>query len=524
MTDRSVLPDAATDVTTTEQTRLSRGGSVPFIPRDGGRLGAGARGVVRRVPPRWRLPLVVYGLCQVVFLGWWVAFYPGLMSYDSAAYTWQVTTGNWMTNHSVAYDALVWLSLQVSGGVSLLTFLQTMLFAAALAYAASGVHRLGVPAGWAALAAVVLPISPTVGTFACYLWKDVPFVICEVALVGVAARLILLRRTGGAGWSRGAEGRRLVLGTFLGLLGLALFRQNGFLMVALAAAVMAAALRGASWRMLGAGVAALAVWLALMAYVFPALGVQSASSDLVLGPAYADISVVYKQRPASFTAGDLALMRRVAPLEHWRGAGNCYTSDVFTGSRNFRRVEADRVHGQLFELWVRVLKRSPDALIQARICRGAIAWAVFPTPTDLGPTLFPPTAVPGDLFGWAKRLPDPQARAALRPDPVSPQLRDAARFVLLASHTRSFEWLLWRGATWALIAYVAVVLFARRRDEWSAVALVAVCLANQLVVLVNNPNQLVRYMTGCICIGVLLLPLLFQRREATAPPARRSLA
>jgi hypothetical protein len=83
-----------------------------------------------------------------------------------------------------------------------------------------------------------------------------------------------------------------------------------------------------------------------------------------------------------------------------------------------------------------------------------------------------------------------------------------------ASGAESFKWILWRGATWCYLGYAAIVLFVVRRREPAVLALLGVALANQLVVLVNNPAQLVRYMIGPIFLGILVLPLMFAGRGA----------
>jgi hypothetical protein len=89
-------------------------------------------------------------------------------------------------------------------------------------------------------------------------------------------------------------------------------------------------------------------------------------------------------------------------------------------------------------------------------------------------------------------------------------------FLRRLSDTRSFEWFAWRGATWAYVAYVAVILFARRRHTVTLLALVAVIAATQINVAINNPNQLVRYMVGPLILGILLLPLAFVSRTRQA--------
>src|SRR5690349_15239839 len=81
---------------------------------------------------------ITYLLTQGVLLFWWVAFYPGLASYDSVMYVWQVSTGNWTTQHSTVYNGLLWLSLRATGGYAPLTLAQTVALAAGLAYAVTG--------------------------------------------------------------------------------------------------------------------------------------------------------------------------------------------------------------------------------------------------------------------------------------------------------------------------------------------------------------------------------------------------
>src|SRR5262245_391374 len=83
-----------------------------------------------RVPPHLRLPLVVFVAAQLVYLFWWAAWYPALMSYDSMSEIWQVTTGHWTAKHSVAYDALIWTSLKVTGDVAALALIQTLAMSA----------------------------------------------------------------------------------------------------------------------------------------------------------------------------------------------------------------------------------------------------------------------------------------------------------------------------------------------------------------------------------------------------------
>lgn len=459
------------------------------------------------VPARWRLAALTYGGTQLILLGWWLAFYPGVMSYDSVAYVWQVSTSNWTSNHSVLYNALVWLSLQATGQLGLLSLAQTVAAAVGLAYAVTGLRRLRVPGRWLAAAALLVVCVPAVGTFVVYISKDVAFVITQIWALGTVARIVA-DRPALAAQRRRAWGLLGALAGELALLGL--FRQNGFLVIAVTALLAVAALRGLRWRITAAGASAIVVTLLANGALYPALGVRSPGPDLLFGTAWADIAVAYAKRPGTFTAADRAAMSTVAPLDFWAASANCYSSDAtILGKREFN-LQAARDHSsELFDVWLRVLRRTPEELVQARICRGSIAWNPFPGPAR-GWTVKPPVAGASVAYDFPRRrLAESPFAGAIRSAPPIPLLHDAAVWLRHLSDTRSFQWLLWRGATWCYIAYLAVLLWGRRRRELGALALVAAIVANQVTVLASNPNQLVRYMMGPFVLGVLLLPLAF---------------
>jgi hypothetical protein len=475
--------------------------------------------------PTRRLGALVYAVTQVVLLLWWIAFFPGLMSYDSVMYLWQATTDNWSTSHSVAYNALLWLSLQLGGEVALLTLAQTVAMASGLAYAVVGLRLLRVPGRWVALAAGLAVCLPAVGTFTVYVSKDTAFVICQVWLLGTVARLVATRLAASpAGPPAAVLARppkppgRLLWTVFAELALMALFRQNGFVVIALTTIGLVAALAGIRWRLIACGVGAIAVGFVANLALYPALGVRSAGSELLLGPAYADLALAYQQRPNAFTAADEELLARVAPLDFWRNSANCYDADqtVSFGRPQFSIAAARENQAALFDLWLTIGKRAPDVIVGSRLCRGAIAWNPFPGPAH-GWTRKVPIAGVTDYFGFpAPKLAQSPYRGAVHLAPLNETIHQAGVFVRRLGDPRLLEWIAWRGATWAYVAYFAVILFAHRRGSWTLLALVAVIAANQVSVAINNPSQLARYMIGPLILGVLLLPLAFVSRSRVA--------
>ena len=116
------------------------------------------------------------------------------MSFDSITYVWQVTTGHWRSDHAVAYDVLVWLSLQITGGLAALTFVQTVALAASLGYVCHGLRTLGVRGRWAAAAPLAVVLVPSTGTFGIFVWKDSAYAIAAVLAFGACAHLAARQR------------------------------------------------------------------------------------------------------------------------------------------------------------------------------------------------------------------------------------------------------------------------------------------------------------------------------------------
>jgi hypothetical protein len=480
-----------------------------------GRIGP----LLGRVPPRWRMPLATYAACQLIFLIWWAAFYPGLTSYDSIVYVLHVTTGPWVDNHSVLYDSMVWLSLHLTGNYAALTFGQTVAASATFAYTVAAFRRLGVPGRWTAIAAVALAALPPTGTLIVFVWKDAAFNLCVLLLVATLAHLVSLR--GRPGWHRDRGVTWLITAVGLEMLGMCLFRPNGFLFVGLSAIGLVVLLAGVRGWVAAAAAAAICVFFLLNYVVYPAAGIQKAPTSLTYGPAYADIAVAYADSPSTFTSADTALMARVAPLTAWRKSADCYSSDTTTSAVPGFTERAERLNSQLTALWARIFKRTPNFILGARICRASIAWSIFNGPANLrGVVEVPLDAPPPNLFGLitVHDVLHNRYRATFYPHPLSVKLHKIAEFLYSASETPQLQWLLWRGAFWCYVSYLALWAYARARRNWAVLSIGTVLLAQQIGIMLDNPAQLYRYMISPIFVGILLIPL-FLARQRPAPPA-----
>lgn len=448
---------------------------------------------------RWGTPATFLAI-QAVLVCWWAAYHPGLFSRDSVLYLHHTVVGPWVSDHSVVYDGLVWLSMRVTGDLGLVTLLQTTAMAAALTYLAAALKALGAPRRTTTAVALLMPFLPPVGAFSVALWKDVPFTLCAVAIAASCAGMAAARTV--------TTARLVGLGVLMTALGL--FRANGFLVVAIAVAVLVVVVRVGRVRLAVTGVVAAAVPLLLSTVVLPNFGIMAPSRTYVYHTAFADLAVLYRGHPELFSYRDRVLLASVAPPSRWQEGGSCHTVNPLIWRRGFDWGRADAHAGELLELWQRLLLERPLLVAQIRLCRGAIAWQIFQDEWAVGGQTYHFSRRPdATTYIGPGRVPDFPERWVFSLRPKSPELHQVADAWLVASTEQEYDWLLWRGALWSYLSYLTVALaMMALRDRW-VLAVAAVVFGQQLAVLANISAQDFRYMAAPIFIGMLLLPLLF---------------
>jgi hypothetical protein len=461
------------------------------------------------------VPFAMFLAIQAVLACWWAAFYPGLFSRDSVLYLSHTVVGPWVSDHSVLYDSLLWLSFNTTGDVGAVSFLQTTAMAAALAYLVCALKAMGAPRRTTTVLAVLLPLAPPVGAFTVTLWKDVPFTICVVALTAACA---------GMAAERTVTTRRLA---WLGLLmiALGLFRANGFLVVGVAVIVLLVVVPFMRVRLALVGTVAAALPLLLNNLLFPQLGIAAPSKTYVYHTAFGDVAVAYRDHPELFTPQDKALMSTVAPLTRWTEGGTCYTINPLIWRQDFSWAQADAHAGELLDLWKRLLLERPAMVVDARLCRGAIAWKLFDDPGVEGGATYRFSLRPNaDTYVGPGKVPDFQGRWVYSLRPLSPSFHEVAGSWLDTTLESRYDWLLWRGALWSYLSYVAVALAAVALRNRYVIGVAAMVAGQQLAILANISAQDFRYMASPILIGALLTPLLAasivrapRRRAPTEP-------
>jgi len=466
------------------------------------------RPLVQRIPARLRLPLGIAAMAEVVFLFWWASFYPALFSYDSFDYTWEVTTRHWVDDHSIAYDAAVWLTLNVTGDYALLTFVQTVVMAAVLGYLAAGMRKFAIRTRWITAGVLLLVVLPPTGAFVIFVWKDVPFVIGAVlgfaAIVHLTSSTLRVRPRR----SRVVGLRRDWLLLATGMLMVCLARDNGFLAVFLIGLALLVALPWLWKRIAAVILIPIVIFFALDSGLYPALGVTKPTNNAAYSFVYADIAAAYHRAPSTFTASELKVMAEVSPLSHWSEAGAvCITTDALTTPAFHMSIAANH-NKQLLSIFGQVLKRTPNYVFSASLCRAHNAWAIFPGSDPIGISTVAASSNGYGLFNVHPDMYTNKFHSVMKIRPLSDTLNTISSFWYNSSRTNQLIWLFWGGAVWCYIGYGVVVSLTRKVRRREILALAAVTVGMQLNVLAATPTALYRYMASPTLIGVLLLPFL----------------
>ncbi|MGW4382018.1 hypothetical protein [Kitasatospora sp. NPDC004531] len=419
----------------------------------------------RRAKSRLRLPFAVAAACQAVLLLWWAAGYP--------AFTGSRASG------APLYDAAVRI-LHPAGA----TLAQTAAVAFALGYLVAALARYGVRGRWSGPVAVALAALPPTGSLVVSLSPEVPSAAGALLLTAAGLRLLVRRAEGTL--HRGGPAQRLDLAVlFSAVVLLALTGPRGAGTALVAALVLLPALPRVRGRLALLTALALAVPIALALFGHPA----ARTGDLHTLRA-ADLALARHRDPGS------PAPTAVAPAAAWDAAGaDCSSTAALTD--RWDAASARREQSELAREWRQLLREHPDRVLDARLCRGRLAWAVW--------------AGAGGPHA-ATEVPEtsPSSRGLLGP------LHAAAAWSRTLLRAPQLDWLLWRGALWAYLGLAASLLYAWRHRLPALVPVAgAAVLGTQLALTASAAGQDYRTMAAALFLGPLLLTLATVRRERT---------
>lgn len=133
--------------------------------------------------------------CLLVFLFWFLAYYPGAYSPDSINQYKQAATGRYNDWHPVLHTLLIFtLPLKLTGANASIVFFQIAYFSLVLGIVSTIVYRYS-GRWWALILMFPIVLSPWTYNIAMYPWKDVAFAFAATLCMAMAVKIYYDRKT-----------------------------------------------------------------------------------------------------------------------------------------------------------------------------------------------------------------------------------------------------------------------------------------------------------------------------------------
>ncbi len=395
----------------------------------------------------------------VPLLIWWAGWFPGFMD-DAAVRQWVEIDGGQFTNAAPGFHTVaLWLVSFGGRAPALASLVQILVFTVLMAVIAGRLTRLGVPWQVAALIAAGAGWLPAVGSTMSAAWPETAH-----ALAAMWAFAELLEIARGGREALATVSLPIRLGFALGLMWVT--SHTGVVVAVAVGAVLLVLVRDDPVLVLPGAGATFGLVLVVQLGLFPLAGVDREVRPI--GEAYApEVAAVYQHHPDEFEAGDVALLRAVAPLEVWEGSYRCEDGNALLADPEFDTTVIRGDPAAYRGLVVRATLIAPETVLGHRVCAAAF--------------VFVPPHPEGQSFATMPReIPDNDIGLRLRP--LVSGFHSLTSGMLERSSLPGNLWLGWRPGVllgFALIGYFVAAVRHRFR-----LLLPGLLLVSQLLVVV----------------------------------------
>lgn len=438
------------------------------------------------ISPLWMI--LVYAIpCWLIWLIYFLAFYPGIFPVDPLNQWQQILSGRFDNRHPAAHTLSMALIYWLWPSPALITLIQMLALGGTIGIIARALERWQIPvfARWLMIALAAL--SPVNGLMSITLWKDVPYTI---GMIGLFAGLLHLIRDF-------IEERPSARSTWLGItlsgLAIALYRHNGLPVAILVLITLMMfwkqharnlILRTGLPLILGfAGVHTVELYVLKIPPVPPWFALQV--------PIHHVAALIYAGTP--LTDQEASFLDQIQPLDLWREGYTCRFVDPVVNNGILNREFFNAHSREFVSLWLQLIMRNPQALVRHYLCSTDFLWRI---------------TQPSDGYVYAFEWGTPANALGLASQPLLPRLQSALWFIARETLRSEWIWLFWRPALFFyLILFAGSVLALRYgiRVAWSVLA-PAVIHTLLWFPLLTAPDSRFQYPVYLLALG--MVPLL----------------
>ena len=461
-------------------------------------------------PARWMW--LAYALpCVIVWLAYWLAFYPGVMLSDSYDQFHQAMTGQFHDAHPAAHTFVIWLVTRLWRSPAAVSLAQILALAGVAGWGLAVLRRMGVAPRLTWLICLAFALSPVNSLMVIELVKDMAFTIGILAL-----SIMLMQIVASDGEWLNQPGRWLALASVSALT--LLVRHNGPHVV-IGALLILLAVYWRQWRRIALSMAMIVcIWIAVKGPLYHAARVDTASDrEFEIYPVLHHLGAhVHAGTP--LTSPQRELLERIHPLEDgWLydpySVRNLWYSPHTDMPLAWQRRQ--ELRASLLEL----LRKNPWVDINHQLQVSCFVWRMT-TPPD---GYFGTTGLwmeHGQLrYIWDPKGKLPQHESATQ-RPVSPRLHRWLSKLAVATDFPPYRDWIWRTPLYLYLAIGAVIIWSVRMGQARALLILAPILLNSAVLMLAAMEQTLRHQYPVYAAALLLIGLPFARFRPVALSAR----
>lgn len=418
--------------------------------------------------------------CLLVFLLYWLSFYPALMSADSFDQWTQMVNFKFSDHHPVFHTLSNWLITRVWFSPASIALLQILYTSVIFGYGMTVLERSKIQKNKILIISSIFAVLPINGMISISLWKDVPYSVSLLWLTIIMYKIIEDKS-----WLDLKKNRVILV---IVLVIIVLLRHNGILSSVFSIFSIFMYKRCKRVEIFKLGVISLLIILLFKGPIFYLLKVTPVDEALKLYTPIQQVGAIVSEND-DISESDIDILDKIMPYELWKKSYMKYSGNTIIYNPNFNmQVFADNKK-DFQRLWLKLLITHPKDAIKNSFTMTSIVWQIN-QPLD-GYTYTTQKGVDPNNFG-------------IRTVSKIPKLNTVIINLIKYTESTKYNWLYCRPALSMYLILLFGVIYAKRKGAHSLIILVPI-LCNIAGVIIVNPAQDVRY----IYSNFLILPFIF---------------
>jgi hypothetical protein len=450
------------------------------------------------------LKLLYYVIPMVFGLVYWLAFFPGVMSFDSLS-QWDQLSRLYITDlHPAFHTILLWLLTRIWYSPAMISLFQVLLASIVIGYGLNTIQKVSHIPGYVLIAlGFLFTANPLVGIMDVTLWKDVLY---STAVLLLTIYLFKLVSCDGE-WILKPQ-HYILLGFTLAMIWLVRF--NGFPVVVVSLITIIIIYKKYFKHFVYASLITTAIILFVIGPLYTWFNVKR-EMRFNYGVAFIHPVAAYvNSLPdlANLSDEEKQYLNQMYPLDKtW--SYSCYDATIFFYLNvSFEPVMRDPF--MMVKIFTKLAIRDPKIMIHHFVCLSTFVWQLNqPKNVYLEMILFD-NYDPAQRFGWEIY------KDKVTQNSLLPGVRGFIKHIVQAEWNRDVYKLLWRPAIYMylFLASLAFYVFRIRHKRW--LLLSVPLIAQSITIMLTTQLQALRYQYPIYLISMLFtIPLLYMGWKKT---------